>query len=551
MSVRIDLTVRCVFLLCLFSGVVMSQNLANSFKYQGVARDGNANVLEEQEIGIEISILHGSMTGTLVYTETHITTTNHRGMFGINVGEGGPVNGTFSAIDWANGPYFINVGMDENGGFDYVTQSTSQLLSVPYALYALKGGTPGASGPTGADGIDGADGAAGPVGLQGSTGPTGPVGAEGIAGLPGPVGTEGIPGVAGMTGPTGAAGISISIIGPTGPTGPDGLNGPTLNANTNETIRHDGSGWIANGLLVNNGVKVGVGVDNPAPTADDGSMHIKSNLLLGEGNAENSYLVGDRNLVVGAEATLNIVADANNIAGPSMNDIVLGSGSSSSTFGTTQSNYGNLPRLEFMRFKSTFDGARVGINNSNPSSTLSVTGNVDISGQVSIGTLPSIAGAAISVVDSDPIITFGDNEDPISHAHLFLENGSYGFKSSDGFIPLNIDIGTGNVGLSTNNPTEKLDVNGGIRTSYSGTHVFWLGEDGLFGSTPYYIPVPEMPASMVGVDKSLVIVTCADGEAFSVYRASVTSTNEINVLLSNHSLFSEGNTRLNYIIFPL
>ncbi len=74
----------------------------------------------------------------------------------------------------------------------------TELLSVPYALYAANGGvggTTGATGQTGPTGTNGAQGEPGPTGATGGSGsgggPTGPPGSTGPTGVIGPVGITG------------------------------------------------------------------------------------------------------------------------------------------------------------------------------------------------------------------------------------------------------------------------------------------------------------------------------------------------------------------------
>ena len=92
-------------------------------------------MITDTQIGMQISILQGSASGTAVYVETQEPTTNVNGLVSIEIGAG-TTNDDFSAIDWANGPYFIKTETDPAGGTSYTITGTSQLLSVPYALYA-------------------------------------------------------------------------------------------------------------------------------------------------------------------------------------------------------------------------------------------------------------------------------------------------------------------------------------------------------------------------------------------------------------------------------
>ncbi len=114
---------------------IMAQS-PQQFNYQGVARDNNGDVLSNQSIGLQLDVRQASANGTIVFTETHATTTNAFGLFNISVGGGTPQLNTLSAIDWSNGPYFLEVSLDATGGTNYQSMGVSQLLSVPYALYA-------------------------------------------------------------------------------------------------------------------------------------------------------------------------------------------------------------------------------------------------------------------------------------------------------------------------------------------------------------------------------------------------------------------------------
>lgn len=106
--------------------------------YQAVIRDANSLLVQSQTIGMQISILQGSTTGTPVYVETQIPSTNINGLVSIEIGTGTIVSGIFSSIDWGNGPFYIKTETDPTGGSSYSIAGTSQLLSVPYALYAEK-----------------------------------------------------------------------------------------------------------------------------------------------------------------------------------------------------------------------------------------------------------------------------------------------------------------------------------------------------------------------------------------------------------------------------
>uniref|UniRef100_UPI00404837EF Lcl C-terminal domain-containing protein n=2 Tax=Flavobacterium sp. TaxID=239 RepID=UPI00404837EF len=104
--------------------------------YQAVVRDGSNALVTSTAVGMQISILQYSASGTAVYVETQTPTSNINGLVSLEIGSGTVVSGDFTTIDWANGPYFIKTETDPTGGTSYTITGTSQLLSVPYALHA-------------------------------------------------------------------------------------------------------------------------------------------------------------------------------------------------------------------------------------------------------------------------------------------------------------------------------------------------------------------------------------------------------------------------------
>ena len=126
--------------LTLFAAVLMtaviSAQAPDKMSYQAIIRDTEGNLITEQEVGMQISILQESTFGASVYIETQTPITNANGLVTIAIGDGVVVHGPFSDIDWADGPYFIKTETDPSGGTDYTISGISQLLSVPYALHA-------------------------------------------------------------------------------------------------------------------------------------------------------------------------------------------------------------------------------------------------------------------------------------------------------------------------------------------------------------------------------------------------------------------------------
>jgi hypothetical protein len=244
------------------------------------------------------------------------------------MGDGLYTTGTitnFNQINWGVGKYYLVVDFSING----VTSSTApeQLVTVPYSYFAGRAGngmtaladngngtltftyangqtyispvlagitgaqgpigltgTAGPTGPQGIQGITGANGAVGangPIGLTGATGPQGPIGLTGAQGLQGIQGLPGTNGNNGATGPQGAQGIAgvigaqgpIGLTGPEGPTGDQGIQGiqgpvgPLVAGTNGQTLRNDGTNWVATSNLYNSGTAVGIGTTPVASAA--------------------------------------------------------------------------------------------------------------------------------------------------------------------------------------------------------------------------------------------------------------------------------------------
>ena len=124
------------FIAILLCAVTLFAQAPEKFTYQAVVRNASNSLVANTQVGMRVSILQGSASGSAVYVETQTGTTNANGLVTLSIGGGSVQQGTFANIDWANGPFFLKTETDPNGGSNYTVTTTQQLLSVPYALYA-------------------------------------------------------------------------------------------------------------------------------------------------------------------------------------------------------------------------------------------------------------------------------------------------------------------------------------------------------------------------------------------------------------------------------
>ena len=232
-------------LVILFSFSGYSQQ---GFNYQVVVRDADGNIRADQGISLAFEIQ--LPTGSAVYRETHTTITNKFGLANVIIGKGATAD-KFTDIDWGSGIHMLQVSID---GVDV---GKNQLMSVPYALYALNAeSSSGGSGVGIESTVDNGNGtftlkytdgtSFTTINLIGPMGPMGPNGLPGtngksayqswkevgnsgteadfIAYLIGPRGEQGIPGVAGAKGDKGDQG-NQGIQGDKGDQGIQGIQG--------------------------------------------------------------------------------------------------------------------------------------------------------------------------------------------------------------------------------------------------------------------------------------------------------------------------------------
>ncbi len=137
---------KIVLIAALALGTYMvSAQAPEKMSYQAIIRNNSGQLLANQNVAVRVSVLQGSAGGTSVYSERLTGTTNANGLVSLEIGSGTVLGGTFSTINWGGNSYYLKTETDPAGGTNYTISGTSQLLSVPYALYAKSSGGGGGS----------------------------------------------------------------------------------------------------------------------------------------------------------------------------------------------------------------------------------------------------------------------------------------------------------------------------------------------------------------------------------------------------------------------
>jgi uncharacterized protein (TIGR02145 family) len=123
-----------LLILGLFLSAITLAQAPNKMSFQTVVRNSQGKLVLNKSIGVRISILQSTSTGTAVYVETHTKSSNANGLLTLEVGSGSVATGTFSMIDWSQGPYFLQTEMDVYGSTNYTISGVTEFVSVPYAM---------------------------------------------------------------------------------------------------------------------------------------------------------------------------------------------------------------------------------------------------------------------------------------------------------------------------------------------------------------------------------------------------------------------------------
>lgn len=125
---------KIIFFLSLCLCTVAFSQAPEGINYQAVMRTSSGSLVTNSTVAIRVQIRQGSASGTTVYQERQGITSSSQGLINMVIGAGTPQVGTFNNINWAVGPFFVNLGVDFSNGVNYQDFGTQQLMSVPPKL---------------------------------------------------------------------------------------------------------------------------------------------------------------------------------------------------------------------------------------------------------------------------------------------------------------------------------------------------------------------------------------------------------------------------------
>ena len=476
--------------------------------YQAVVRGISGNpVANSTPVKLRFTIHDGSAGGSSVFTETINTTANQFGLVNVQIGS----VANLGTVNWGSGTKFLQVETDVNNAGLFTDMGTSQLLSVPYALYA-------ANSPAGATGPAGPQGPAGAAGLNGADGAQGPQGATGAQGAIGATGAQGIQGVAGAIGATGAQGpTGIGVAGPTGATGPAGAGSVSGTVNTIAKFTPNGT-TAGNSQITDDGSIVSVGTS----FLGTGIFHVAGGVSTNSTNGAGFYGYQNGTFVGGSE----LFGGAWDILSGGTNNITLtpGGGSTAMTLLATNGN--------------------VGIGTATPGAKLEVNGQVKITGGVP-GAGKVLTSDATGLASWQTPTGGVGATGPTGPAGAVGPAGAAGATGATGptgtgggqWTTNGVNIhnsNTGNVGIGLTAPTSKLDVVGRTKITYTN----FVGD-----SSDYFLIVKSTAASVgwsgisfdndAGSRSGLMFLIGAGAPSFNFYNSNQTSPVACNALSFN------------------
>lgn len=401
----------------LFCIIVFAQ-APEKFSYQAVVRNASNSVITNAAIGVKISILKTTNSGTVVYSESQTANTNSNGLISLQIGNGTIISGSIATIDWSTDSYFIKTEVDPSGGSSYTVVGTTQLLSVPYALFAKTSGNGSTftlpyAGTSAASNVT-------PFKITNSGS------SQNSAGIfENTNAANGEAAILGINNSTGLFGAGV-----------EGRAQSNSNANTSSGVRGYllGTGTAGAGVLGNAQNADGVYGSTTNGTGVRGSAN-----GTGTGGVFNSGASGHSLITNGPIQLTSISEGAGKVltSDASGNATWQALATGSSPWATTGTDISNT------------NTGNVGIGTSTPGTKLTVKYNGQGFSQESV---TGSVEAGFYVDDTSAYVQTHTNTD-------------LSFTTNNGLSQMTLQKGTGNVGIGVTNPTEKLEVGGKLKTT--------------------------------------------------------------------------------------
>lgn len=498
--------------------------------YQGVARNSSGTLLSNQNIGIKLDLHQGSAVGTVVFSEAHNKTTNVFGLF--NLGIGSVNTSGFLSINWANGPYFLEVSMDPAGGTSYASVGTQQFMSVPYALYAQTAGNASSTptitinAPNTVTSSSGSYTINVPAAVSYSAG----TGIDITGGI--------ISNTASAVTPTINSGGVVNVTNPSSNVYLVDVPAPTINYNsgTNElTLTQNGATSTAtlNGTGSNTISIVGSGIASVTPTTGSTFTVSVPNPTLSIGSG--SLSISNGNSVAIPSPSLSINSNSLTINGPGGNTVLLPTASTTSlTPGTNVSVVGSAPSytVSAPAYSISLPGGNTvqitnGVSTSSAAiatTSLTLTGannNILSAGGNTVGLNTYTAGTGITISGTAPNYTLASPNQSLS-----ISGNSVSISGANTIVVPTSSVVAGNTNISVTPSGNTYSVSASSYSLTSNSNTLTLSNG--FATTTATVPAVTLP------------VLSYTGSATNGVLQSGVLTNTVSI--PNYSLTNSSNT---------